>query len=252
MNKKLLILGSLMGLLMLTAMADAQAPVSADKAGQASDIVKKADALYARKLYEDAIAEYRKALNINPKDPVIQNKLGIAYHQSQNLGAARKAYEQAIKLNPKYAEAWNNLGTVYYSQKSYKKAIMQYKKAIEIRPTLATAYLNMGAALFARGQYEEGFKAYSEAYRLDPTILERTSMQGTVVKTAGGNQAMQNFYMARLYAANGDLEKALVYLQKAHEDGFKDFDKVEKDPVFKGLLNDERYIKLTRRKPAKL
>jgi uncharacterized protein YehS (DUF1456 family) len=87
---------------------------------------------------------------------------------------------------------------------------------------------------------------------MDPSILERTSTSGTIVKTAGGNQAMQSFYIAKLFAISGDLEKALIYLQKAQENGFKDFEKVEKEPAFQGLLKDERYIKLTQTKPVEM
>jgi tetratricopeptide (TPR) repeat protein len=110
----------------------------------------------------------------------------------------------------------------------------------------------MGAAYFAMNKYEEGFKAYMEAYRLDPSILERTSTHGTVVKTAGTNQAMQNFYIAKLFATNGDLEKAFIYLQKAHENGYRDWNKLEKDPAFEPLIKQERYQKLKESKPAEL
>ncbi len=225
---------------------------SSDLAAQASESVKKADSLLVRKMYEEAITEYRRALSITPQAPMLFNKMGIAYQQAQNFAQARKAYEKAIKLNSKYAEAWNNLGTVHYSTKGYKKAIKLYKKAIALNPQFATAFHNMGAAYFSLNKFEDGFKAYQEAYRLDPSILERTSAHGTVVKTTGGNQAMQNYYMAKLFAANGDLDKAFAYLQKAQESGFKDYEKLEKEPVFEKLIQDVRYPTLKASKPVEL
>jgi tetratricopeptide (TPR) repeat protein len=214
-----------------------------EKQAEIDQIIKKADSLLARKFYEDSIQQYRNALAINPKDPVLQNKMGIAYHQLTNLGMAKKQYELAKKLNPHYSEAWNNLGTIFYSTKSYKKAIKCYKKALEINPQSATVYHNMGAAYFGLKKYEEGFQSFQEAYRLDPTILERTSNYGTVIKTTELNQAMQNFYLAKIYAMNGQQEKAIAYLLKALEMGFTEFDKINKEPSFKQLVQDERLTK---------
>jgi tetratricopeptide (TPR) repeat protein len=224
--------------------------LSPEELAKVSDLTKRADSFLARKFYEDAVLEYRKVLAISPQDAVVHNKLGITYHQLTQLDLAKKEYEQAKKLNPKYSEAWNNLGTVFYSQKRYGKAIKQYKKSLELQPESATAYHNMGAAYFGMKKYDEGFKAYQEAYRLDPTILERVSNYGTVVKTAELNQGIMNFYMAKLYASNGQMEKALAFLLKALENGFTEFDKITKDPDFKLLVQDERLTRLMEAKPS--
>jgi tetratricopeptide (TPR) repeat protein len=250
MRNRLGKLVSLAVILFVSAMGYAQGTPPEDKAVQARALIRAGDALMARKNYEDAIVQYRKAQALTPREASISNKLGIAYQDIQDFSKAKKSYEQAVKLNPKYAEAWNNMGTIYYLQKNYKKAITQYQKAIEINPQFAAAFNNLGGALFARKSYEEGFKAYLEAYRLDPSILERASAGGgSVLKTSTTNEAMQNFYMAKLFAGNGNLERALLYLAKAQEKGFKEFDKVEKDPVFKELIKDERYQQLVHPKP---
>jgi tetratricopeptide (TPR) repeat protein len=219
-----------------------------EKLAEASQIAKRADSLLARKFYEDAVLEYKKVLAINSRDHVIQNKLGIAYHQLQNLQMAKKQYEQARKLNPQYHEAWNNIGTVDYSMKKYKKAVKAYKKALQINPESATTHHNLGAAYFAMKKYEEGFQAFQEAYRLDPAILERISSRGTIIKTAEVNQGMQNFYFAKLFITNGQPEKALAYLLKALETGFTEYEKITKDPAFKVLAQDERLARLMSQK----
>ena len=207
-------------------------------------ITRRADSFMARKFFEDAILEYGKVLAITPNDPVIHNKLGIAYHQMQSLNLAKKEYERAKKLNPRYHEAWNNLGTVNYSLKKYGRAVKNYKKALQINADSATTHHNLGAAYFAMKQYEEGFQSYLEAYRLDPTMLERISTRGTIIRTAETNQGIQNFYFAKIYIANGQPEKALAYLLKALETGFNDYEKITKDPAFKVLAQDERLSRL--------
>ena len=83
------------------------------------------DIYMARKMYREAIEAYQEG---PAKDAVLQNKIGIAYHQMMQLDRAKKFYEKAIKLKPDYMEAQNNLGTVYYAAKSYRKAINCYRQ----------------------------------------------------------------------------------------------------------------------------
>ena len=70
---------------------------------------KRGDSFLARKMFEDAIIEYQRAIKIDRYYPSIINRLGIAYHQSQRLKDAEKQYKAALKINPYYLEALNNL-----------------------------------------------------------------------------------------------------------------------------------------------
>src|ERR1051326_938346 len=85
------------------------------------------DIFMARKMYREAIDTFREG---SPKDPVLLNKIGIAYHQMMQLDNARKSYEQALKVKPDYVEALNNLGTVYYAKKNFRRAMTWYNRAL--------------------------------------------------------------------------------------------------------------------------
>jgi tetratricopeptide (TPR) repeat protein len=109
----------------------------------------------------------------------------------------------------------------------------------------------MGAAYLGLRKYEEGFQAFQEAYRLDPTILDRASTDGTAIETTGLNQRMRNFYLAKIFAMDGQQEKAVQYLLKALEMGFKDYDKITREPAFKLVVQDERLIRaMETKRPA--
>src|SRR5207249_4659541 len=99
------------------------APSVNNEAATALTAERRGDIMMARKMYREAVETYQQD---SLKNPVILNKIGIAYHQMMQLDAAKKNYEQAIKLNREYAEALNNLGTIYYARKSYRKAISYY------------------------------------------------------------------------------------------------------------------------------
>ena len=80
--------------------------------------------------YPFAIADYDKAIELNPDDADTYINRGISY---KNLKESQKAiadYTKAIELNPDYATAYNNRGLAYYDLKEFPKAIADYTKAI--------------------------------------------------------------------------------------------------------------------------
>jgi tetratricopeptide (TPR) repeat protein len=204
--------------------AEAQAP-------QAEPLTpeKRADIFMARKMYREAIDIYKTC----KPTAVVLNKLGIAYHQLSDLDTAKKFYQRAIKANPKYAEAVNNLGTVHYAQKSYRRAVSQYKKALKLSPDSASIYSNLGTALFARKKYDDATKAYQQALALDPEIFERRSSFGVLLQDRNVEErAKYHYYLAKMYAQAGQNERALLYIRRSLEEGFKDKKKYLEEPEF--------------------
>jgi len=200
------------------------------------------DIMMARKAYRDALDYYKPGAE---KSAVLANKTGIAYHQLLDLNDARKYYEKAIKLNPKYAEAINNLGTIYYARKSYRRAVEQYKKALRITPDSASILSNLGTAYFARKDYDNASKSYQQALALDPEVFERRSTQGTLLQDQSVEErAKFHYYLAKTYAQAGTKDRALLYIRKALEEGFKDRDKFVKEPEFAVLQDDPEFKEL--------
>ena len=231
-----------------SAISAATMRASAARIGEAILAVKRAEIHMSSGRYEAAVAEFGKALAIHPNDATIHNKLGTCYLRSQRMGDAEKEYQEALRINPSYAEVWNNLGALEHGRGRYKQAIKNYQQAINYyqkaqspRPGLATAYKNMGSAYFAIQRFDAGYEAYQAAYRLDPTSLEAPATM--VVGLPGESVAMEVFYIAKICAANGQIEAALTFLRRASDAGL-DFDRVARDPDFKEVVADPRYQQL--------
>jgi tetratricopeptide (TPR) repeat protein len=191
------------------------------------------DIFMARKMYREALDAYREALS---STPVILNKMGIAYHQMLELDLARKHYERAIKLNKQYAEAINNLGTIYYAKKSYRKAAKQYEKALKLSPNSASIYSNLGTAQFARKKYKQAAEAYEKALSLDPEVFEHRNSHGVLLQERSVEErAKFHYYLAKTYAKAGVVDRALLYIRKALEEGFKERKKFQEEPEFAAL-----------------
>lgn len=190
----------------------------------------RADIFMARKMYREASELY---LQMKPLTHVHLNKAGIAYHQMGDLNTAKKLYERSLKMKRDYAEAINNLGAVWYAKRSYRRAVNQYKKALKLTPNSASMYSNLGTAHFARKKYKDASEAYARAIELDPDVFEHRSSQGVLLQERSVEErAKFNFYLAKTYAKAGQLERALLYMRKALEYGFKDKSKFMEDQDF--------------------
>lgn len=208
------------------------------------------DISMARKDFRSAIDFYR---SVQPANHILLNKIGIAFHQMTELDQARKHYERAIKLNPKYAEAVNNLGTVYYAARSYRKAVKQYERALKIAPNSASIHSNLGTAWFARRNYKKASASYARALELDPEVFEHRSTGGVLLQERSVEErAKFHYYLAKTYAQAGMAERALMYMRKCLEEGFKDRKKFVEEPEFSSLQQLPEFQELMQSQPRVL
>ena len=205
---------------------------------------KRADIFMARKMYREGVETYQLALQ-QQESSRLYNKLGIAYHHLMMFPYATRSYQKAVRLDNDYSQAINNLGTVYYAQRKYRKAIRQYKKALKENPRSASIHSNLGTAYFARKKYKDATREYLQALLLDPMVFEHRSTVGTLLQERTvKDRAQYNYFMARTYASAEIFDKALLYLRRAFEEGYKKRKKVAEDPVFAPLLENPLFQQL--------
>jgi len=211
------------------------------------------DIFMAKKQYREAIEAFKQG---SPKDPVLWNKEGIAYHQMLQLDQALKSYQQAVKLRKDYQEAINNIGTIYYARKNYRRAITYYERALKSAAESersAAIYNNLGTAYFSRKQYKQAADAFQTALKLDPDVFEHNSTYGVLLEERSVQErAKYHYYLAKLYAKNGRNELALQYLRKALEEGFKERKQLQTDPEFAALRDTKEFKELLASEPRVL
>ncbi len=220
------------------------------QAAQTLTAEQRGDIFMARKMYREAVEAYTEG---QPASAILANKTGIAYHQMMQLDQARKQYERATRLDPKYSEAVNNLGTVWYARKSYRKAVGQYNKALKLAPNSASIHSNLGTAQFARRKYKEATISYERALALDPDVFEHRSTQGVLLQERTVTErAKFHYYMSKTYAKAGAVERALLYMRKCLEEGFRERDKFREEPEFARLQDNEEFKALLALEPRVL
>ena len=211
------------------------------------------DLFMARKQYREASETYKKLTDQDPQNAVYLNKLGISLHQQEALGLALKYYERAMKADPKYADAENNIGTVWYQRKRYGKAIRAYEKAIKIREDMPVLYSNLGYAYFADKKYEESIAAFRIALTKDPQFFEHNaSRSGSLLQDRSvSDRGRFYFLLAKSFAESGNIDRCILYLRKAKDEGYATFAAdLKKDKAFSVALKDPVVQELIAPKPA--
>ena len=226
-----------------------QAPPQPQKQPNLISPETRGDIFMAKKMYLEAAEMYKQG----PKSAILLNKTGIAYHQMLELGTAEKYYRLAIKTNPQYSEAINNLGTVYYARKGYRRAVTEYKKALRINPNTASVWGNLGMAYFSRNDPVHAKEAWRKALALDPDILDTHNTQGVLLQERSvEDRAKFHYFLAEGYAEKGLIDRALQYIRKALEEGFKDRKKMANDPAFASLKDLPEFKQLLAMEPRVL
>ena len=115
------------------------------------------DALYEKNPgnSSDAIAEYKKAIDLDKNSPIPLFKKGILYLQCKNGDAAQSELDNALKIDSMFAPAWRVKGETYYFQNKLDMAISSYQRYIRINKGNITARVRYASFLFVAKKYPD-------------------------------------------------------------------------------------------------
>jgi Flp pilus assembly protein TadD len=135
--------------------------------------------------YEEAVAVWRKALEINTDDSRAHFNLAHCLNQTGHLDEAIVEYRKAIELEPGNASLYANLGLALATQGKMDEALEAYRKSVELNPANAEVQADLGVALFQQGQGGDGLDHLRKAVELDSDNAEVCSKAGNVLAKIG-------------------------------------------------------------------
>ena len=127
-----------------------------------------------------AIADYSKAIRLNPNDATGYYNRGNANYDLDDKLSALADYEQAIQRQPDYIPAHYNRGIVKDSLGDQQEALASYKRAIQLTPHCAEDYYKQGNARYDLGDKRGALADYTQAIQLDPGHARAHSNLGFV------------------------------------------------------------------------
>ena len=142
--------------------------------------------LQTSKQYDAAIAEYLKALEIDPSNATILANIGSAFQQKGDLQNALAYYSKALKTDPNNAVAregakatqealqdkqmtdTSNAAAALFKQGKFDDAIQKYQQLIQINPKEPGTHFDLGATYQAKKDFDSAISEYKTAIALDP------------------------------------------------------------------------------------
>jgi tetratricopeptide (TPR) repeat protein len=141
-------------------------------------------ALTSAGLFDDAIASYERALQLQPRYPKALNNLGDTLASMGRLDQAIARYEASVAADPAMAETRNNLGSALWRRGDYVRAERELREALRLRPGYAEAYFNLGHVAMRTGDAAGAGRMFRQAAAARPDWALAQTTAAWVLATA--------------------------------------------------------------------
>ncbi|QTA78260.1 Putative diguanylate cyclase, tetratricopeptide domain-containing [Desulfonema limicola] len=179
------------------------------------------DKFYQQGNINAAIAEFKKAILMDPSNMNVHNSLGVCYSVLKAFKSAIKEFETAAQLAPDEVMPLYNTGLVYMQMEKYEKALefffkadktgqsgfevafqtarLYFKikdfnkaeeffhKALRIKPDSATALRCLAECLVSMNNFSEAVNVYRKAVKVNPNDAAALSALGHLYDLMGEN-----------------------------------------------------------------
>jgi len=209
--------------------------------------------------------EFQRAIALNPDDAAARE--WYAYSLA-NMGRSEEAIaeqKRALELDPLSLISNRVLGLEFYFARYYDQAIEQYRKTLELDPTFLFTHNNLCLAYVQKSMYTEGIAECEKEMVLSTHNARALSGLGYAYAVAGRSAEARNVldqlnaiskqeYVPALsrvgvYVGLGEKGQAFEWLEKAYEDRSigSTFARIKVDPIYDPLRSDPRFADLLRR-----
>ena len=165
--------------------------------------------------------------------------------------------KRAVELDPLSLIINADLGTDYYFARRYDDAIAQLRKTLEMDPGFYYAHVNLGSALEAKRNLDEAISEYQKARALndDPFVLgllghafassgNKTEALKILeqLKELSAQRYVSAYSFVVVYLGLGDKEEALRWLEQSYQDrAGNDVGWIRVDSLLDPLRGDPRF-----------
>ena len=180
--------------------------------------------LSSRKRHDEAIAEAKRAQELDPLSLSIIHSMGLVFYQRRQYDLAIEQFQKILEMDPNYVAAHWYLAYPYVQKAMYSEAIAELQKAIDLSgkrdPPLVAL---LGFAYSYSGERDKAKKVIEELLKL--------SKQRYVAPC----------YIVFIYMGLGQKDQAFEWLEKAYEERDDWFIGLKASPMFDGLRSDPRF-----------
>jgi len=182
-------------------------------------------------VWRDDLALWRDTVEKSPNSVLPRNELGIAYATRGQPQQAIEQYRTALQMKPNFADGYTNLGLLYDEVGMLDMAIRYHQEALRLKPNSAEAHSNLGLALAKKGIPGKAIEHYRESLRLEPLSPGVHNNLGNAYQSLGlldkaideyreASRLQPDFVdtyinLAVAYGSRGMLDEAIAQLESA-------------------------------------
>ena len=144
----------------------------------------------------DAIPLFRKALSIEPGNPLLWLNLGIAQQHTGDYEEAIDSFHHALSIDNTLAEAWLSMGLIYYEMEEFELCRDCYHNTIIYDDRNPKAWNNLGVLGYTEGNYNEARSCFEEAVSLMPHFYDALYNLRDTCRELGDYRAAAEFERA--------------------------------------------------------
>jgi len=137
---------------------------------------------------EEAVASFRKALEIKPDSAATLMNLGIALNALGSYQEAAASFRKTLEINPEFPEARGHFGNVLSNLGQYEEAVANYQRVVALKPDDADTQNNLGVALNSLGKHEEAVASFRRALALEPDHAHIYNNLGVALNSLGKHE----------------------------------------------------------------
>jgi len=170
--------------------------------------------------FQQAAAEYREALMIQPTYLEAQYMLARALMELRSHDEAIEKFETVLKHDMNNIGAWYYIGVCWMWKGHYERAKDYFQKVIELRPETLGAYYNLGVCHLYSKDYEGGLQAFDYVLRKAPIFVRAHFNKGLTLFHLGKKEdALKSFKLALILDKRFRLQ---LLENKEHHNIFRD------------------------------
>jgi protein O-mannosyl-transferase len=153
-----------------------------------------AGALYQSGREAEAMAHFRKSLEIRPAGAFAHNGLGIACIRAGQVDEAILHFQKVVAVEPDDTLARNNLANLLFQKGRLDEAIVHFQKVAEREPGNAYARSKLGDALLLQGQVDKAAEQFLRVLEIEPNNASaRRNMGDSLLRRGQPDEAIPYF-----------------------------------------------------------
>ncbi|MGA6985504.1 MAG: winged helix-turn-helix domain-containing protein [Terriglobales bacterium] len=177
---------------------------------------------------EEALVEAKRAFELDPVSPIINTWLGLRYYHVRRYDEAIEQGRKILQFDPNFAPAHLLLGQAYAQKGLHAQAISELQSASALSGDSPLYMAQVGVAYAMAGKNAEALRVIAQ--------LQRLARQSYV----------SSYGLAQIYAALGDKQHAMKWLQSAYDEHAVWMQYLKVDPVLDSLRSQARFQDLVR------